>query len=96
MPFEREALRSISTPTATPASTARQARRIPGQLVLVLDAAALVEEALVGGQLDPVRAQVVGVAEREARRRDRSLEAELLAGAEVELAVERVAVELLA
>ena len=31
----------------------------PRQLVLVLDAAALVEEALVGGQLDSVRAQMV-------------------------------------
>ena len=49
----------------------------PGELVLVLDAAALVEEALVGGELDPVRAQEVGVAEREAGRRDCALEPEL-------------------
>ena len=65
----------------------------PGQLVLVLDPAALVEEALVGGELDPVRAQVVGVAEREAGGRGRAPETQLLAGAEVELLVERVAVE---
>ena len=43
----------------------------PGQLVLVLDPAALVEEALVGRELDPVRAQVVGVLEREAAGRGR-------------------------
>ena len=65
----------------------------PGELVLVLHAPPLVEEALVRGQLDPVRAQVVGVLEREAAGRRRALEAELLAGTEVELAVELVVVE---
>ena len=56
-----------------------------GELVLGLDAAALVEEALVGGELDPVRAQEVGVTEREAGRRDRALEPELPARVQTQL-----------
>ena len=66
---------------------------MPGELVLGLDAAALVEEALVGGELDPVRAQVVRVAEREAGRRDRALEPEQPARVQVHLQRDRVGVE---
>ena len=61
--------------------------------MLVLDAPAGVEEVLVGGELDPVRTQVVGVRERERARRDRALDAEPPAAVEPELARVRVHVE---
>ena len=57
----------------------------PGELVLGLDAAALVEEALVGGELDSVRAQEIGVTEREAGRSDCALEPELPARVQIHL-----------
>ena len=63
------------------------------QLGLGLDAPTLVEEALVGLELDPVRAQVVRVAEREGRGRDGALDAEVPAGVEVELPLVRVRIE---
>ena len=65
----------------------------PGKLVLVLDPAAFVEEALVRGQLDPVRTQVIGGTERKAARRDRAFEPEVAAGSQVQLVLVRVGVE---
>ena len=57
----------------------------PGELVRVLHAAAGVEEALVGRDLDAAAAQQVGEPEREAVRDDRVLEPDLLAEARREL-----------
>ena len=65
----------------------------PLELEARLDATALVEVGLVCLELDPVRAQDVGVAEREGGRGRGALQTELPAGSEPELTVERVRVE---
>ena len=64
-----------------------------GELVLGLHASAFVEEALIGRELDPLRAQVVGLTEREGIRSHRGLETELPHGVQVQLALDLVRVE---
>jgi hypothetical protein len=67
----------------------------PGQLRLVLHAAAADEELAVGLDVDPVRAEVVGDLERERRRNRRALEAEPPRRAENHLELDLVAVQAL-
>ena len=75
-PFARSARASRSRAVATPASAACCARRMPGELVLALPAAAVVEQLLVDRELDPLRAQHVREAEREGARDRRALDLE--------------------
>src|SRR6185436_7902209 len=61
-----------------------------GELRFVLDPSPLVEDVAVRLERDAVRAQEIGLLERECARSDRALEPDLLAGAEDDLALRLV------
>ena len=93
VPFARDAPRSISTPTAIPASTARQARRMPSSSCSVFTRRRSSKKRWSAVELDALPAEVVRIGEREAGGRHGLLEPERLAGDHVQLQRVRIGVE---